>query len=973
VAKKKQSPVGEAGEQLRERDEIFRLISDNVTDLIAVIDKEGRRLYNSASYRNVLGDPESIIGTNSFAEIHPDERGKVQDVFRETLASGVGQRTEYRFVLKDGSMRHVESVGNVIRDALGVPCKVVVVSRDITERKRSEEALRESEQRYKRLLGSTTDYIFTVVVETGRPVVTSHGPGCIAVTGYTPAEFEADPCLWQAIMPEEDRAMVMEMAAKVVTGKSAPPLEHRIIHKSGAMRWVRSTAVAHKDTNGNVISYDGLVSDVTERKRAEQRLAAQYAVARVLAEAASLDEATPRLLQAACEGLGWEVGDLWRVDAAADVLRCVAVWHKPSLQLQEFEVATRELTFQRGFGLPGRIWASGKPAWVENVVGDANFPRAFVAAKEGLHGAFGFPILLGGKVLGVAEFFSREILQPDEDMIQMTATIGSQVGQFIERKQVEEALAQERNLLRTLIDNLPDLIYVKDAQSRFLIANEAIVRHMGAKSPTELLGKTDTRFYPKPLAERYLGDEQNIIGTGKAIISKEEPTADAAGSARWLSTTKVPLRDPQGRIIGIVGVGRDITEHKRAEEALRQSEERLQAILDNTTAVIYLKDSEGRYLLVNRWFEKLFHIQRGAAKGRSDYELFPQAMAEAFRANDRKVLEAGLPLEFEEIAPHDDGPHTYISIKFPLVDPIRGTRVLCGISTDITERKRGEARLAEAYGELAHSEASLREALADLKKSHEELKDAQMDLIQAAKMDSVGKLAAGVAHEVKNPLQIILMGVRFLSGRVLSDDENVQMTLAEIGKAVVRADTIVHLLLDLSAPKQMDIKDEDLNTVVEDSLRLVKFEMTSNQVSLVKELAATQPLLRVDRMKMGQVFINLFQNAIHAMPGGGTMTVKTFLRELADTLRFTSDTSHFHKGETVAVVEIEDTGGGIPEDQLPRIFDPFFTTKPTGKGTGLGLTIVKNIIEMHGGKIDIRNLPDLRGARVTIILKTKPK
>jgi PAS domain S-box-containing protein len=121
------------------------------------------------------------------------------------------------------------------------------------------------------------------------------------------------------------------------------------------------------------------------------------------------------------------------------------------------------------------------------------------------------------------------------------------------RRQAEESFAIERDLLRTLIDNLPDLIYVKDTQSRFLIGNEAIVRHMGAKSPTELLGKTDTEFYSRVLAERYLGDEKNIIGTGKAIISKEEPTADAAGNARWLSTTKVPLRDPQGRIIGIVG------------------------------------------------------------------------------------------------------------------------------------------------------------------------------------------------------------------------------------------------------------------------------------------------------------------------------------------------------------------------------------------------------------------------------------
>ena len=230
-----------------------------------------------------------------------------------------------------------------------------------------------------------------------------------------------------------------------------------------------------------------------------------------------------------------------------------------------------------------------------------------------------------------------------------------------------------------------------------------------------------------------------------------------------------------------------------------------------------------------------------------------------------------------------------------------------------------------------------------------------------------------MAHEVKNPLQIILLGVRYLSDRVARDDVNVQMALTEMQDAVTRADTIVRLLLDLSAPKQMDIKEEDLNRVVEDALRLVNFEMTGQRVTVVSELAAGLPLLRLDRMKMGQVFINLFQNAIHAMPGGGTLTVRTCLRELADTQRFLSDTSHFRRGETVAVVEIEDTGGGITEAQLPNVFDPFFTTKPTGKGTGLGLAIVKNIIEMHGAKIDIRNRPGAPGVRVTIVLKAKAK
>jgi signal transduction histidine kinase len=184
----------------------------------------------------------------------------------------------------------------------------------------------------------------------------------------------------------------------------------------------------------------GSVQDITERKRAEQRLMAQHTVTQVLAEAATLEEATAKILQAVCECLVWDVGALWSLDKEAGVLRCVEVWHKESIEVPEFEATSRETTFIPGIGLPGRVWFSREPMYIPDVVRDANFPRAPIAAREVLHAAFGFPILLGGEVLGVMEFFSYEIRQPDQDLLDMMATIGSQIGQFIERKRAEDAL-----------------------------------------------------------------------------------------------------------------------------------------------------------------------------------------------------------------------------------------------------------------------------------------------------------------------------------------------------------------------------------------------------------------------------------------------------------------------------------------------------------------------------------------------------
>jgi PAS domain S-box-containing protein len=559
---------------------------------------------------------------------------------------------------------------------------------------------------------------------------------------------------------------------------------------------------------------------------------------------------------------------------------------------------------------------------------------------------------------------------------------------------VPEGAQDCRNILRTLIDTLPDAIYVKDRQSRFVLGNLGVARLMGAANPGNLLKKTDFDFFPAELAERYYADEQAVLQSGRSLINREEPVVDPCGKRGWFLTTKVPLRDGAGEIIGLVGVGRDITERKWEEEQHRLSEARLQAILDNTTAVIYLKDLEGRYLLVNRQFEELFHVSREQVVRKTDYDLFPSKMADAFQTNDRQVLETRTPLQFEEVAPQEAELHTYVSIKFPLCDTTGVPSAVCGISTDITERKQMETKLVAANRELieinqerARSQEALQQALADLRSSHAELKATQLQLIQAAKMESIGTLAAGVAHEVKNPLQTILMGLAYLSkmgqprpsdgrgaggeGLVSAGDDNILGVLSDMHDAVERADAIVRDLLYLSAPKQLDIQEQDFNAVVEHSLGLVNFELTRARICVVRELASDLPPVALDRAKMEQVFINLFLNAAHAMSEGGTLTVRTSARQLDGERRLSEQSlGAFQVGDYVVVAEIRDTGVGIPQEKLARIFEPFFTTKPTGMGTGLGLPVTKQIIDLHGGIINLEPASP-GGVWVSLMLKAK--
>jgi signal transduction histidine kinase len=284
------------------------------------------------------------------------------------------------------------------------------------------------------------------------------------------------------------------------------------------------------------------------------------------------------------------------------------------------------------------------------------------------------------------------------------------------------------------------------------------------------------------------------------------------------------------------------------------------------------------------------------------------------------------------------------------------------IRRDITETKEAEEKLKAANAELSL-------ALSNLKEASEELRSIQLQLIEAEKMKSIGRLAAGVAHEVKNPLAIITMGVDYIEG-LPTGDVNTKDILKEMRAAVKRADNVIRGLLDFSAPRQLEVSEASLTEIIEHALLLVRGEMTGKRYCLMTDFQPNLPMLRLDRMKVEQVFVNLITNAIHAMPEGGALTVRVYAKQLTGVGENLAGTAPeaFRVGDQVMVAEIDDTGTGIPEAKLGKIFDPFYTTKPTGKGTGLGLTVTRSIIDLHGGTIEITNRPE-GGARATVMFK----
>ena len=319
--------------------------------------------------------------------------------------------------------------------------------------------------------------------------------------------------------------------------------------------------------------------------------------------------------------------------------------------------------------------------------------RSIRNGTEGLRGAGTWRHLTKDGTLILAEIVTHDIEWDGRQARLVAAT------NVTKRKQAEDELRAERELLRTLIDNVPDLIYVKDAASRFVVANRAVTRLAGGKTPEDLVGKTDFDFFPKDLATSYFSDEQAIIQSGQALVGRREASVDAEGNSRWLSTSKVPWRDPHGQTIGIIGIGRDITKRKQAEDELRAERGLLRTLIDNMPDYIYVKDAQSRFLIANSALAKLIGVKSSEdLLGKSDFDFFPKELAASFYADEQAVIRSGEPLvNREEPSVDAQGNAKWtLTSKVPLHDPRGQTIGIIGIGRDITERKQAGDALRES-------------------------------------------------------------------------------------------------------------------------------------------------------------------------------------------------------------------------------------------------------------------------------------
>ncbi|MDQ3749817.1 MAG: PAS domain S-box protein [Acidobacteriota bacterium] len=447
----------------------------------------------------------------------------------------------------------------------------------------------------------------------------------------------------------------------------------------------------------------------------DARLNLLYEIGRILASGETMNEAAPQILEAICRNIQFELGELWCMDKQDKILRLENAWHLPSPPLENFVAESRQFKFTIGLGLPGKVWAKNAPVWLENIVGENYMPRRIFAVETGLQSGFAFPILLGEKLLGVFSFFSCESRQPDEALLQMFAAVGSHIGQFIKREKIESNLRESEDRYRAFIKQSTEGIWRFELDEKIPVnlpteeqielmfrdgflaeCNDAMAQMYGLQRAEDLVGSRVSELLD-------MADAANVeylrafIESGYNLTDAESHEKDRAGNDKFFLNSLVGSIE-NGNLLRVWGTQRDITRRKRAEQALRESEESYRIVAETASDAIIKIDEQSTILFANHSVERIFGHTSEEMLGQPLTMIIPEDLRERHQVGLRRYLATGerhLSWAGIEIpALHADG-HTFpLEVSFGEYKQ-NGRRFFIGIARDITRRKQFERALIE--------------------------------------------------------------------------------------------------------------------------------------------------------------------------------------------------------------------------------------------------------------------------------------
>jgi len=832
--------------------------------------------------------------------VHPDDRLEVEAALKRAMTGDADYAAEFRMLKPDGSIRWTSTRGRVVRDESGQAVRMVGYDADVTEQRHAEERLRASEAEARRtatllelLIETAPDPIWTKD-EDGRFVLVNSAAA--RVIGRSRKEL---PGLRNRDLLPAERALFYDAEDERILRDGATLDNEEVVHDRtrNEERTFLSAKVALRSPDGTVIGILGLARDITERKQIEARLR----------------ESSERIQLA--------------LDAGAIV--GTWVWDVPGDRF------TADERFARSFGLDPELCRIGLPLeQVMTSIHEEDRSRVAGAVAEAL--GRGGPYRCEYRVrqhdggFRWIEANGRVELADDGSPVRFPGVLLD----IEERRAAEAERDRATALLHTFIEAVPGVVYAKDREGRMLMANHGTTELVG-KPPEEYLGRTDAEFLDdKVQAEIVMANDRRIMEAGVSEQIEEEVRRPDGTPAIWLST-KAPLRNEAGEVIGLIGTSIDITDRTRIEAALVESRRKLRRLNEtleqrvaeataerdrvwrNSRDLLVVVGSDGIFRAISPAWERVL--------GHTPEEVVGKSYLDFIWPDDTDLTQGGLDdasagrdlTDFENRYRHKDGGYRWISWH----TAVEGDLVYA-YGRDVTEEKQRRA----------------------------ELEQVQEALRQSQKLESMGQLTGGVAHDFNNLLTPIIGGLDMLQRRVA--DERLRRLVDGALQSAERAKTLVQRLLAFARRQPLQPMAVDLPQLLGGMADLVA-STSGPRVKVVVDVKEDLPPVKADPNQLEMAILNLAVNARDAMPNGGQLTIAAAEEVLQEGHR-----SNLPGGRYVRL-SISDTGIGMDEATLARAIEPFFSTKGIGKGTGLGLSMVHGLAAQLGGALTIRSKPGM--------------
>ncbi len=1015
-------------EELKRSNEWLNSVFEASRDGI-IVEEDERIVYTNSAAVQLYGysAPQELIGKHvSLIQSEQDNERMLEYGRKRKRGEPVPTVYEFKARRKDGTLFDCEISASAA--VIGSKTAIIGVLRDITGRKRAEQALKESEERFR-----------TVAIQT-RQLVYDYNPitGAIAwagaierLTGFTDEEFqEFDIRRWEEHIHPDDRRQALQLLDQAMRSGEEYRAEYRFRRKDGSYIVVEDNGVFFYEKGGKPYRMLGTMADVTDRKREESLRLRLSQVLESIAGDEALPEILERLVRAIEEYQPDMKGSVLLLDMDGKRLRHGAA---PSLP-ESYNAAVDGLLIGPRVGSCGTAAYEKRLVIVEDTLTDPLWADyRDLAAKHGLSACWSQPIIdHEGAVLGTLAMYYQRPRKPAAAELELISTAANIAGIAIKRKRAEEALRHSELRYRTVVANAPVVLWALDREGKFTFSEGKGLERLGLK-PGEVVGRSVFEVY-RDIPEIVENNRQAL--EGKTITSVIE-----VGGISFESHY-APLYGDRGEVIGAIGLAIDITERKRAEEALKKSEERYRFLYDGTPSMFFTLDEHATIISVNNFGATYLGYRVDELVGSSVLNIFHEAdHAAVAEALQQCLRNPGATYTVRFRKRHKDGSVLWIEETACAVQvPGQCLQVLV-VCTDISERVRMEVALRESEeryraffeddltgdyiskpdGTLLECNpafvkmfgfASREQALAtpatvlysDPKKREEfiqrvrtqkrleyletELRRVdgsplyaienvagifdergelvmlrgylfddtkrrllEQHLIQAQKLDSLGTLASGVAHDFNNILSIVV-GHGSLLKRHAHHDQTVARHADAILSATERGVGLVRQILTFARRTESAFEELNVHALIHEHVKLLS-ETFPKTIEIVLDLTSETALIEGDTTQIHQVLLNLSVNARDAMPHGGKLTISTRVVPGSDLSKRFPEAS----ARPYIQLGVSDTGIGMDEQTQQKVFEPFFTTKDRTKGTGLGLSVVYGVVQSHNGFIELRSAP----------------